>query len=168
VDVFDCAKSKENLLYRIAYAFCSGDLLSIILKNGGMIHWGWGALWEKESPEQEPAIALIKNLNEFRKRHGEFLQHGRMEKPLLSVRGGSFAMRLNTRDETADSFLHSAWTAPNGKRAEVIANFLPQEQRVHVDFPRELRIAVDGRGIASGTEITLDPLNAVCVRVEQQ
>lgn len=162
-DVFDCQKSPENLLYRIAYAFNAGDLLSIVLKDAGRIHWGWGALWSMKEPEQEHVVTLIRNLNMHRKRNKEFLAYGRMEKPWTRIKGESFALHLRDKKILIDSFLHSAWTSPKMERGEIITNFCPGTQTVVLDFPANCLAYIDGCEVHSGTQLVLKPLDAICV-----
>lgn len=166
-DSIDCKASPENLLYRLAYSFISGDLLSVVLKDGGKIHWGWGALWELPEPDQESAITLIRNLNAVRRKHGKFLQYGKMEKPRIETAGGTFPLHVCGRILTMDAFLHSSWTAPDGEMVEIIANFLPGPQSVRCKARRGFRMTVDGKPCES-ERFELNPLDAICITVEKE
>lgn len=138
-------ESPENLLYRVAYAFNAGDLLSVVLKDSGKIHWGWLLDWDYPEPDQESVIKLIKNLNDLRKRYPEFLRHGKMIKPLNIILGEDYRLQMVNRVEYIKSFLESSWKSPDGLRAQIITNFQPREQRVEV----------------AGKSLDLAPLNAV-------
>ena len=120
----DLTGCPENLLYRIAYGFAAGNLLSLVLKEQGKLHWGWGLPWSDPEPNQESALELIANLNAIRKKYPEFLLCGRMEK--LSVPfecGESFILRKNGEKITVPEVLAVEWTAPDGKRAVVLTNY---------------------------------------------
>ena len=120
----DLTGCPENLLYRIAYGFAAGNLLSLVLKEQGKLHWGWGLPWSDPEPDQESALELIANLNAIRKKYPEFLLNGRMEK--LSVPfecGESFMLRKNGEKITVPEVLAVEWTAPDGKRAVVLTNY---------------------------------------------
>ena len=120
----DLTGCPENLLYRIAYGFAAGNLLSLVLKEQGKLHWGWGLPWSEPEPDQESALELIANLNAIRKKYPEFLLNGRMEK--LSVPfecGESFILRKNGEKITVPEVLAVEWTAPDGKRAVVLTNY---------------------------------------------
>ncbi len=166
-DTIDCKASPENQLYRIACSFSAGDLLSVVLKDGGQIHWGWGALWEMPGPGQESVLTLIRNLNAARKKHGKFLQYGRMEKPRLETAGETFPLHAGGRILTMDAFLHSSWTAPDGQMAEIIANFLPAPQTVRCKARRGFRMTVNGKPRESEI-FELKPLDALCITVEKE
>lgn len=135
----------ENLLYRTAYSFNAGDMLSVVLKNNGLIHWNWVLKWDYPEPDQENIITLIRNLNQFRKQYPEFLRFGRMLKPLKPVTGGKYEIPMKRRTVMVDSFLHSSWRESNGGQAQIITNFLPWKQTVDYD----------------GRALELEPLNAV-------
>ncbi len=147
--VMDCEACPDNILYRTAYHFVAGDLLSVTLRGDGVIDWGAAADWKSTPPNQEHVMTLIKNLNRMRREHPEFLSKGRMLKPLKNIACDSFELRFQKRaPERVPSVLSSSWEAPDGKRAFVMANYLPKSQRV----------------VCDGREIELGPLSAVLLR----
>ena len=120
----DLTGSPENLLYRIAYGFAAGNLLSLVLKEDGKLHWGWGLPWSDPEPEQESAFELIANLNKVRRENPEFLLYGRMEK--LSVPfacAENFILRKNGEKITVPEVLAVEWVSPDGERAVVLTNY---------------------------------------------
>ena len=146
----------ENLLWRTAKAFNSGDLLSVVLKDGGKIHWGWIVPWDNiAEPDQDDIITLVGNLNALRKKYPQYLNQGRMEHPLAQISGESWILRLhNNRSEEYEAFLHSTWQSPNGERAMFITNFLPRTQTVKVTYQNK------------SFELQLPPLNAIILTEE--
>lgn len=128
----DCRISPGHLLYRTAYAFVSGDLLSVVLKNAGRIHYGWGASWDLPEPDQESVITLIRNLNAMRRKYGKFLQFGRMEKMRTELTCGTWDLAVHGKILSMPSVLSSAWTAPDGERAEIFVNYLTEAQKVRL------------------------------------
>ncbi len=159
-DVIDSSASPENLLYRTAYSFISGDLLSIVLKEEGKIHWGWGALWQIEEPNQDQVVTLIRNLNRTRIEFGKFLQYGRMEKPKIRIKTEEYCLCVNGKDISVPSCLHSAWVAPDGARAEFLVNYLPKNQKVHCRYMAEHQAEYEGRPFVEDN-VELPPLTAV-------
>ena len=145
--IYDLKKSPENLLYRIAYSFNAGDFLSIVLKDGGNIHWGWNYKWSNMGPDQKSIITLIRNLNAMRKKYPQFLLYGKMLEPLEEIRGDKWNLYLQEESLELDSFLHSSWESPQGEKAHIISNFLPEDQTV----------------ICAGKKIKLEALNAVLI-----
>lgn len=146
----DLEGAPVNMLYRIAYGFSAGDLLSAVLKDKGRIHWGWGVPWSVPEPGQEDVISLIANLNRVRREHPEFLLEGRMEKPCAKIEcGNTFILRKNGEKIVIPEVLSCQWRSPAGKRALVLTNYQPHKTEV----------AVDGRGIV------LEPLNAAVIEI---
>ena len=145
-------ESPYNLLWRIAYSFNAGDLLSLVLRDGGHLTWGWNVPWDEEQPDERPVLELVRNLNAMRKKYPEYLSRGRMIKPLAKVSGGKW--RLSTKrfgEVEYDSFFTSAWISPEGNCAQFVTNFLPFKQKVTVEKDGE-------KGI-----LELPPLNAVVI-----
>jgi Domain of unknown function (DUF6259) len=164
-DQIDCVASPENLLFRTAYTFNAGDLLSVLLKDNGKIHWGWIAKWDMHEPNQDDIIVLIKNLNQIRKKYPDFLQYGKMMKPLITINGGKYTLKLTERTETVDSFFHSSWLAPNGTRGEFITNFMPNNQIVFCNVPVNHKVYIGNAMFDEDFELQLSPLNAVYLKI---
>ena len=143
----DLDKQPENLLWRTAFAFASGNLLSVILGEHGQLLWGWICPWGATStPEQESELTLIRNLNAFRKANPQFLIYGRMLEPLNQVTGPKWTLPIMSRfPRELDAFITTWWQAPDGTKALIITNFRPVEQTVEVD----------------GKPVVLPPLDAI-------
>ena len=76
-------KNPESYYERIAYAFSAGDLLTVIINDDGEIERSWGKDRNIEfMPDAEKTASLVKNLNAWRQKYPNYLNTGRMEKPL--------------------------------------------------------------------------------------
>ncbi|MBR7121696.1 MAG: hypothetical protein IKC94_05595 [Lentisphaeria bacterium] len=128
----DSDRSPESLLYRLAYAFTGGNLLSVTLDKHGKIHWGWVAPWEMDRPDQDSAVTLIRNLNKVRRENPEVLLYGRMLKPDYSIECDKYTLHTFYGDREMDAVLNSCWETPDGCRKIVLTNFLPQSQQVTI------------------------------------
>ena len=87
--LFNSQYATENLLYRIAYAFTAGDMLTLVLDENGSVVWGWGEKDFRNSPDQKSVLHLVRILNHCRKRWKEFLHYGKMVHP-MEVTGVGF------------------------------------------------------------------------------
>ena len=56
---FKSQYATENLLYRIAYSFIAGDMLTLVLDETGSAVWGWGEKDFRNSPDQKSALVCI-------------------------------------------------------------------------------------------------------------
>lgn len=128
---FDFQRCPDNLLYRMAWGFAAGYLLSMNLGPSGQLHWGAASPWDKPLPEQEPAVTLLKNINQVRRQYPDFLLHGRMEKPCLHCECGEFSVYFSGgRGEPVPVVMQSAWRNRAGSRLELLVNYTRQAQRV--------------------------------------
>ena len=136
----------ENLLYRIAYSFSSGDAMTLILSDDGLIRSRWGEFLPDHVVDQEKVFKLIKNLTAFYKNEAKsYLYNGRMIKPpkvecetVEFITDDNFTVIL-------PAVLHSAWQSEDGNKALILVN----------PFDREVKCKVDGK------QVEIPPLNAI-------
>ncbi|MCY0899181.1 MAG: DUF6259 domain-containing protein [Firmicutes bacterium] len=131
----DIDRSPYNLLWRTAYAFVSGEMLAVVLKDRGQINWDWGTPWTAPGPNQDLIIQLIRNLNPWRTSIGRpYLMYGRMLKPFPVTVSSTqtFYMRAGHQLEVP-SVLTSRWHANDGTEAQFLVNYTPDIQTVKVD-----------------------------------
>lgn len=129
----DCLKSPDNLQYRLAKAFCAGEMLSVTLRDSGEIDWGAASDWSCPAPPQEPLLTLIRNLNAARRRYREFLLHGEMTVPPLSLECGTYTLHCRTRTAVYPSVPTSAWRSEDGRTMQFFVNFLAEPQTCRID-----------------------------------
>ena len=169
----DRHKSPYNLYQRIAYSFSAGDILTLVLKDGGKISWAWCLKWKEDEPNQEETIALVKNLNAWRKDIGkDFLFYGTMEKPAKI--GGTKIVKTKMKrnpDMAIDfeSAFTSAWTSPDNRRAQFVVNYLPEVQHLEIDIPKNRKAYIYKSPYSKKAELmdsnkfAVQPLSAVMI-----
>ena len=170
----DLDRSPMNLLQRITYAFCAGDLTTIIIRDDGEMIWDWGGSWTDPGPDRSQTIQLIRNLNSWRQGIGkEWLIYGRMLKP-LPVEGTRIIpiiTRQGGREIPFESVFTCNWQLADGRKAQLLVNYLPEKQTVKVDASACKNVHIHltpghaaGDAVASGKiEIAIEPLSAVMV-----
>lgn len=140
------AENPDSLLYAIAYSFAAGDLLTLVLKSGGEIHYDWGMSWLHPGPRQRPVKALVRNLSGMRRRMEKFLQGGRMLKTLPFGQKGMFQMRR--RDGTVltvGEVLSSRWQAEDGETMQLFVNHTQHDVEISFDAPYASAIQAQDR-----------------------
>ena len=157
---------------RIAYSFCAGDLMTIIIRDDGEMISGWNAPWADPLPDREQTTRLIKNLTGWRKGIAkDYLIYGRMLKP-LPVEGvyNNPMIAVSGEEIPFESVFTSNWLLQDGRKAQLLVNYLPEKQNVIVDVSgyRDIRIhsASDHVGSVSNPgkiEVAIEPLSAVMV-----
>jgi len=157
-------QNSECLLFRIAYSFTAGDMLSLTLGDGGNVIWGWGTLWDKELPDQEQTFTLVKNLNRWRREYKEYLHTGRMVKPLPLEGVEDYTLYLREGGLTLQykKLLTSRWENGAGEQKQVIVNFMPYEQTCKVACSKVYRYPGDA-GEESDGHLTIPALSAVWI-----
>ena len=156
-------KNPECVLFRIAYSFAAGDLITFALGDKGKIHWGWDVPWEFEAPEQSSIFELTKNLNLWRQEYGDFLHTGRMVKEYPLSADGHYTLYLMCGDTMEfSSLITTRWRSQQGVEKQVIVNFLNKEQTCQVDC-QAVYISPESAGEPYTGVITIPPLSAVWV-----
>ena len=130
----DLERTPFFLQWELAWNFAFGNLLSVVLKDGGKIHWHWNLAWSVPEPAQEPLVELIGNLARLRRgRAAEYLIAGRMETaPRLSC-GTRRIYRKNRAPVETPAVIASAWSH-GGKRAILLVNFGERPEPCRLDL----------------------------------
>jgi hypothetical protein len=170
----DVKKCPVNFLQRLAYAFCAGDMLTVIIRGNGDMIWDWETLWETETPNQEQIVNLVKNLNSWRSGAGkDFLVYGRMLKPLPFEGAINVPMisKPGFRNINFPSVFTSNWQFGNDRKAQFFVNYMPHEQDIKIDTSGLKDVKVFKSASAAQGEIAEDkelkvkirPLSAIMV-----
>lgn len=141
-DKVDLKKTPYFMLWNLSWNFVSGNVLSVILKDKGDIHWNWCQLWKDPAPEQEPLITLIGNLSRWRR--GEmkkYLVSGRMVKcpEILAP-----AVTIYTTSQTppqVPSILGAAYSGNEGK-VVILANSNRTETECTIIFDQVTKVEI--------------------------
>lgn len=167
----DGDKSPHNLALRYAHSFVAGDLLTVILKNGGEMHWAWCCKWDVTPPEQDKHWRFVGQLNAWRRGVGKpFLYFGRMlvPHPLEGAKVVPLYRRAGRGGKTDfPSVLTSRWISPDGQVAQVLVNYTDESQQVTIGCSQSLTVydAPDAtpRKLATNHRLTLPPMTAIMV-----
>ena len=170
----DMEKSPLNMMQRLALAFVSGDMFTVVLRGNGDMIESWNSNWDYPVPDQQYMKTLINNLNAWRKKGGlDYLVTGRMVKP-LEFEGASTIPMLTKPEGLPINFpsvLCSNWQSQKGQYAQFFANYLPEEQEITIDVSdlKDVKIHYDanddkGEKLEEGSvTIKLAPLSAVMI-----
>lgn len=168
----DNEKSPDNILLRTAQAFISGDMLTAVLNQDGVITWNWGQLNEYDranQPNQQNIMTLIRDLNKWRQGIGKkYLHIGKMKKPYAVSCGKTVVVTRNFGDKYFDSVLTSAWESPEKTFGQFLTNYNTKSVGCTVTLPEgEWKLYTNDTefvSISGGTqEITIPALSAVLI-----
>ena len=137
----------DTLRYRLAYSFCAGDCMTLVLSPDGEFMSYWGMKDFSFFPDKEKALRLIANLTRFYKERSKpYLYAGRMiSAPIVSCETVTFATRSSDRTVTLPSILSSAWEAEDKSRVLILVNPSDEEASCKVN----------------GIPIAISPLDAI-------
>jgi len=136
----DFGKNPENIYYRYAHSFVQGDILTVVLKNKGQIHWDWCTPWDAPEIDQKAIRSYIGGLNSWRKNVGkEALLYGRMVKPFAYDCGLYEEDIINGGKHTYKSVEAACYLLDNGRKQQVFVNFLPYEQKIKVYLDKDVK-----------------------------
>lgn len=162
--VLDLEKCPDNTLFRIAYSFTAGDMLTINLAKDGMLFWGWGTEWTVEPPNQEHIRTLIGNLNIWRRGFAKkYLHLGKMLKPEQVEGIGTYALITNEgREIVYPDVLTACYEAPDKKQALLLTNYLHEEKEVVFSEQKKIYTdATDETKFVIADCITVKPLSCL-------
>ncbi|BBI31588.1 DUF6259 domain-containing protein [Cohnella abietis] len=126
----DLNRSPNNILWRTAYSFNAGDMMTVVLREHGNIHWDWGTEWTESLPDQDHIMNLIHNLNGWRTGFAKpYLVFGRMEKPLALLCEQIETIYMQDGHQLNNpSLLTSLWRSSGDQLAQLIVNYTPNRQ----------------------------------------
>ena len=167
-------KSPLNMLQRLALAFVSGDMFTVVLRDNGDMIESWNSGWDAEIPNQEHMKTLIRNLNSWRTGAGkDFLVTGRMMKPIPFE--GGYNLPIITKPGDRNINMHSIFTSNwqfGNQKAQFFVNYLAKEQEVIIeeDMLDNVELIHDSEGIrcekveGGHLRIKIEPLSAVMLK----
>ena len=167
----DVERTPFFLQWELAWNFVSGNLLSVVLKDGGHIHWHWSLRWSVPEPEQKPLVELIGNLSEWRRgAASEFLIAGRMMKA-PRVTCGTRRIYLKNRAAAECPCVESSAWEHAGRRVVILANYSVRPEPCRVDFASPVGGVFrtrSGETVFDGAYLTLEvpPLDAVMLEIK--
>ncbi len=120
----DEGKSPEYLAYITAAGVSAGNLISVVLKDQGKIHYSWCRLWNEPEPDQPSLHSLIANLNRRRRTDAKpFLVYGEMRKaPECESEPYTIHFRNGRSARRVPSVLVSRWRSGD-REAVVLINY---------------------------------------------
>lgn len=142
--LFDYNKNPENLLMRIAYSFCAGDMLTLVLDENGNINWNWGKQDVEFLPNQEQVISFVKCLNGLRVTEKKYLHLGQMEKP-YRVDCETYGVEQKYGFIlTFPRVFTSKWRAKDGTWAQYIVNYHETDVKVNIVLDKKCILKING------------------------
>lgn len=122
----------ESLLYRLAYSFLAGDLLTLVLNDGGDVDARWGMRDFTVKPDRDAAIAFCAQAHAFHVMYPSLFRDGVMRKPIsyqtdlcqIPVYGTAHPFF----EEKA--VLATAWKHEGGT-VQLLANYTNADRQVH-------------------------------------
>lgn len=144
----DFSKHPNNIYMRYAHAFAQGDVITIVLKDKGKIHWDWCTPWNAPEINQDEISAYINELSSWRKNIGkEALQYGRMVKP-FNYTAETYTEEIIYGGKHNYSSIESTCFVVGNKKYQFFVNYLDKEQKTVVNFneKKNLHIIMDSLG----------------------
>lgn len=134
--ITDFAKYPDNLFYRFAHSFSQGDMLTVVLKDKGKIHWDWCTPWDVVEVDQGQIKKFIRHLNDWRKYFGhDSLTFGRMAKPNEVVCGRYKEEIYYHGMHDYPSVVTNKYIGTDGKSVQFLINYLGEPQEIGIRLP---------------------------------
>ncbi len=116
--------AEDTLRDRIAYAFCAGDVPTLVLTPEGELSPAWSTRDFSHLPDKDAALRFIANLTLFYREEAKpYLYGGRMIAPLpLECAGREVECLYWGHRVTLPAVCTTAWEAADGSRAQLVVN----------------------------------------------
>ena len=133
---YDHKRSPENILERMAYSFCAGDMLTLILNENGDVSWNWGWRDLEDIPNQEDVLTFAANVNKWRRGIGKkYLHSGNMVKPYKVSCGMNTLYGPKGHEFQIEKIHTSAWQAADGSLGQILVNYNTEEVECTITLP---------------------------------
>lgn len=165
--MLDHKRSPEAFFERIAYSFCAGDFLTLVINQDGQIQWSWGQRDFSTRPDEDKTISFVGALNYWRRNYGKYLHSGSMLKPLSVDCGSHTIYRSRGSAIVLPSVYTSAFSASDGSVGQFFANYTDEAQAVTLkeEATGYTLITCDGKQtpLSGKPSFIVPPLSAVLI-----
>jgi hypothetical protein len=168
----DCKKSRENLLYRLAYSFAAGDMLTLVITSDGRIQWSWGQkkFCKPYMPAEDTALLFAKRLNAWRRACPEYLVAGEMMPPQKDISVEALPLHTAVGIEEYPAILTVCYEDQNRKRGLFAINRTEENQLLRWNAPKgsTVRRSPDEAPVPmNGSDLEIPPLSAFLMEWEK-
>lgn len=127
---------KTSPIFRLAYSFHNGDMLTLVLAKPGRLAYAWGVLWSDPMPEETQALVLklTKGFNDLRRKYPQYLFNGRMVPPFVVYDVPEVSVRLGAHDFRYPEILASFWESADGSQLGFFTNWRNQERKLSLRY----------------------------------
>lgn len=117
------ASCRSDPYFRMAYSFHCGDMMSVVLGAEGRLINSWITPWSEAAPDQNKMIAMVRSLNDLRRKYPSFLYDGRMTLPFAEVTSEMASDGDRSRARDYPSVLSSFWEDETGAKIGFLTNW---------------------------------------------
>ena len=167
----DFKKFPDNIFYRFAYSFVQGDVLTVVLKEDGKIHWDWCTPWDEVEVNQKEITSFIEMLNSLRQTHlKDILRFWKMAKP-ISFECGEYVEEIKYGGKHCYPSVITSAFEQNQTFVQLFVNYLPYAQEIKIspndnkaDFKTE-NVDLKDIDLRSGYTLKIAPRSVVIMTI---
>lgn len=119
---------------RMAYSFHCGDMMSIVLGDEGKLINSWTTLWTEPTPDQGQMIAMVRRLNDLRRKYPSHLFDGKMIRPWVTVTTAFASNREQWHPHDYPCVMSSFWENARGERIGFLTNWLNEPSKATLTY----------------------------------
>ncbi|MCQ2448599.1 MAG: DUF6259 domain-containing protein [Clostridia bacterium] len=165
-DVMGNNVDRFNLLYRMAYSFTAGDLLTLVINDEGRVQWAWGqSNFDADyMPDHDQTIAFAKTLNAWRKGvAGDYLNYGKMVEPFTVSGIEKITLRTGVGPKKISPVLYRCYQNGN-KKGQIMVNYTDSTVTTTVNAGCDMLLytsPTQSEKLTAGAGIQIPPYAAV-------